>query len=124
MADSLPTSRSRELPRRVIHIGVKGGEHLAVSGAPLDGEQVVACTRSSYFSSSACRLCASPFAETHCIAQTESLIEVKTCRSALGKTHRNRQQKRQFAGRSQQRPSSALRADLEDSHNARRNYDR
>jgi hypothetical protein len=40
------------------------------------------------------------------------------------KTHRNRQQKRQFAGRSQQRPSSALRADLEDSHNARRNYDR
>src|SRR5438067_11115270 len=85
MADSLPTSRSRELPRRVIHIGVKGGEHLAVSGAPLDGEQVVACTRSSYFSSSACRLCASPFAETHCIAQTESLIEVKTCRSALGK---------------------------------------
>ena len=39
-------------------------------------------------------------------------------------THMNRQQKRQFAGRSQQRPSSALRADLQDSHNARRNYDR
>jgi Domain of unknown function (DUF4167) len=40
------------------------------------------------------------------------------------KTHMNRQQKRQFAGRSQQRPSSALHADLQDSHNARRNYDR
>ena len=40
------------------------------------------------------------------------------------KTHMNRQQKRQFSGRSQQRPSSALRADLQDSHNARRNYDR
>jgi hypothetical protein len=26
-----PTSGSRELPRRVIHIGVKGGEHLAAS---------------------------------------------------------------------------------------------
>ena len=40
------------------------------------------------------------------------------------KTHMNRQQNRQFSGRSQQRPSSALRADLQDSHNARRNYDR
>jgi hypothetical protein len=39
------------------------------------------------------------------------------------KTHINRQQKRQFAGRSQQRPSSPPRADLQDSHNARRNYD-
>jgi hypothetical protein len=40
------------------------------------------------------------------------------------KTHMNRQQKRQFTGRSQQRPSSAQRADLQDFHNARRNYDR
>jgi hypothetical protein len=40
------------------------------------------------------------------------------------KTHMNRHQKRQFAGRSQQRPSSALRPDLQGSHDARRNYDR
>jgi hypothetical protein len=40
------------------------------------------------------------------------------------KTNINRHQKRPFAGRSQQRPSSALRPDLRDSHNARRNYDR
>jgi uncharacterized protein DUF4167 len=40
------------------------------------------------------------------------------------KTHINRQQRRQFAGRSQQRPSSPPRTDLQDSHNARRNYDR
>jgi hypothetical protein len=40
------------------------------------------------------------------------------------KTRMNRQQKRQFAGRSQHRSSSALRADLQDSHKARRNYDR
>ena len=40
------------------------------------------------------------------------------------KTNMNRHQKRPFAGRSQQRPSSALRPDLRDSHNARRNYDR
>jgi Domain of unknown function (DUF4167) len=40
------------------------------------------------------------------------------------KIHINRQQKRQYAGRSQQRPSSPPRADLQDSHNARRNYDR
>ena len=40
------------------------------------------------------------------------------------KTNINRHQKRPFAGRSQQRPSSALRPDLQGSHNARRNYDR
>ena len=40
------------------------------------------------------------------------------------KTNINRHQKRPFAGRSQQRPSSALRQDLQGSHNARRNYDR
>jgi hypothetical protein len=40
------------------------------------------------------------------------------------KTRMNRHQKRQFAGGSQHRPSSALRADLQDSHKARRNYDR
>ena len=40
------------------------------------------------------------------------------------KTHINQQQKRQFAGRSQRRSSSELRADLQDSHNARRNHDR
>ena len=31
MGDPSPTSGSRELPRRVIHIGVKGGEHLAAT---------------------------------------------------------------------------------------------
>jgi hypothetical protein len=36
----------------------------------------------------------------------------------------NRHQKRPFAGRSQQQPSSALRPELQVSHNARRNYDR
>jgi Domain of unknown function (DUF4167) len=40
------------------------------------------------------------------------------------KTNINRHQKRAFAGRSQQRPSSALRPELHGSHNARRNYDR
>jgi hypothetical protein len=40
------------------------------------------------------------------------------------KTHMNGHQKRPFAARSQQRPSSALRPHLQGSHNARRNYDR
>jgi len=40
------------------------------------------------------------------------------------RTNMNRNQKRPFAGRSQQRPSSALRPELQGSHNARRNYDR
>jgi hypothetical protein len=40
------------------------------------------------------------------------------------KTNMNRHQKRPFAGRSQQRPSIALRPELQDSHNARRNYER
>ena len=40
------------------------------------------------------------------------------------KTNMNRHQKRPFVGRSLQRPSSALRADLQGSHNARRDYDR
>ena len=39
------------------------------------------------------------------------------------KTNMNRHQKRPFADRSQQRPSSALRPE-QGSHNARRNYDR
>jgi hypothetical protein len=40
------------------------------------------------------------------------------------KTNMNRHQKRPFVGRSLQRPSSALRPELQGSHNARRNYDR
>ena len=40
------------------------------------------------------------------------------------KTNMNRHQKRPFAGRSQQRPSIAPRPELQDSHNARRNYER
>jgi uncharacterized protein DUF4167 len=40
------------------------------------------------------------------------------------RTNINRHQKRPFADRSQQRPSSALRQELQGSHNARRNYDR
>jgi hypothetical protein len=38
-------------------------------------------------------------------------------------TNMNRHQKRPFAGRPHQRPSIAL-PELQDSHNARRNYDR
>jgi Domain of unknown function (DUF4167) len=38
-------------------------------------------------------------------------------------TNMNRHQKRPFAGRPQQRPSNPL-PELQDSHNARRNYDR
>jgi hypothetical protein len=40
------------------------------------------------------------------------------------KTNINRHQKRPFAGRTQQRPPSSLRPELQGSHNARRNYDR
>ena len=36
----------------------------------------------------------------------------------------NQHQKRPFSGRPQQRPSSALRPELQGSDNARRNYDR
>jgi hypothetical protein len=40
------------------------------------------------------------------------------------KTIMNRHQKRRFADRSQQRPSSAPRPEPQGFHNARRNYDR
>jgi len=40
------------------------------------------------------------------------------------KTNINRHQKRPLPGRAQQRPPSVLRPNLQDSHNARRNYDR
>ena len=40
------------------------------------------------------------------------------------KTNMNRHQNRPFVGPSRQRPSSALRPELQGSHNARRNYDR
>jgi Domain of unknown function (DUF4167) len=41
-----------------------------------------------------------------------------------GRKTNNRHQKRPFAGRSQQRPSSAPRLEPQGSHNARRNYNR